>query len=293
MHGLFNSELYSDIDIVCANNDDRYKCHKLLLSQSDVLAKLFDSQLTFKVRHSIPVNSDTLVFHATMYSVGEIYAISGLKQLAKRRFQAARALNSRWTATAFHSGNGEYSDMTIRDSDGSSYQVHKNVVCWQSPFFANAMKDGRFKESFEKRIDLFEDKPAAIRAMLEYMYGGDYDEGARNSVVEIPQWLQLHVDVYVIADKYQVNQSGLAALACKRIDDLFSAHWMVMMEDFPALMDEIYTRTRDKDHLLRPLVVNIAARHYADLKDRSDFSAAVNDSFFEDAMDEREFKVRL
>ncbi|KAL1627766.1 hypothetical protein SLS54_002032 [Diplodia seriata] len=178
---------------------------------------------------------------------------------------------------AFHSGNGEYSDMTISDSDGRSYQVHKNVVCWQSPFFANAMKDGRFKESFEKRIDLFEDKPAAIRAMLEYMYGGDYDEGARNSEVEMPQWLQLHVDVYVIADKYQVNHNGLAALACKRIDDLFSAHWMVMMEDFPALMDEIYTRTRDKDHLLRPLVVNIAARHYADLKDRSDFSAAVNE----------------
>ncbi|KAL1627765.1 hypothetical protein SLS54_002031 [Diplodia seriata] len=89
MYGLFNSELYSDIDVVCANNDDAYKCHKLVLSQSDVLTKLFDPQLTFKVRHSIPVNSDTLVFHAIMYSLGEIYAISGLKQLAKRRFQAA------------------------------------------------------------------------------------------------------------------------------------------------------------------------------------------------------------
>ncbi|KAL1646537.1 hypothetical protein SLS58_003123 [Diplodia intermedia] len=293
------------------------------------------------------VNSATLVFHATICSLGEIYAISGLEQLAKRRFEKATkqplvghviepAIQAIYESTleddrglrdvavdqciphikalledhvfkqmmnnvgalgtdlllglcvyntlegvilkeAFHSGKGEYSDMTIRDSDGRAYQVHKNVVCWQSPFFANAMKDGRFKESFDKRVDLFEDKPAAIRAMLEYMYGGEYDEGDRDSEVEMRESLQLHVDVYVIADKYHVNQNGLATLACKRIDDFFKAYWMVMMEDFPALMDEIYTKTRDNDRILRPLVVDIAARHYAYLKDRSDFSAAANE----------------
>ncbi|OJD32335.1 btb poz domain protein [Diplodia corticola] len=111
----FNSETFSDVDVVCAN-DDAYKCHRLVLSQSPVLAKALDPQLGFKesTRGVIELNNDDpsavkamleflytfdytdpngadyskiLLFDAEMYALGEIYAISSLKKLAKKRFQ--------------------------------------------------------------------------------------------------------------------------------------------------------------------------------------------------------------
>lgn len=46
----FDSETDPDIDVIDAENNT-YKCHKAVLSQSEVLAKSFDPQLGFKVRH--------------------------------------------------------------------------------------------------------------------------------------------------------------------------------------------------------------------------------------------------
>ncbi|KAF4312012.1 hypothetical protein GTA08_BOTSDO12365 [Botryosphaeria dothidea] len=46
----------------------------------------------------------------------------------------------------FHTG--EYSDMRLIDRNGKVYNVHKLVLCHQSPWFQNAMKEGRFKVNF-------------------------------------------------------------------------------------------------------------------------------------------------
>lgn len=40
---------------------------------------------------------------------------------------------------------GKYSDMRLVAGDGTIYHVHKVVLCHQSKFFENAMKEGRFR----------------------------------------------------------------------------------------------------------------------------------------------------
>ncbi|KAK7727808.1 hypothetical protein SLS57_002852 [Botryosphaeria dothidea] len=110
---LLDSDIYSDIEVLCANGEKR-KCHKLVLSQSEVLAKSFDSALggkegvielthdepdtikamleylyTFDYSTGIDDANDKgsmLLFHVSMYAIGEIYAIGGLKHLSRQRF---------------------------------------------------------------------------------------------------------------------------------------------------------------------------------------------------------------
>ncbi|KAF4541451.1 BTB/POZ domain containing protein [Lasiodiplodia theobromae] len=112
----FDSETDPDIDVVDVN-DNTYKCHKAVLSQSEVLAKSFDPQLGFKeskegviaLTHDDPSEvkamldylyskdysspygekEESLLFHVSVYTLGEIYAINGLKEHAKKRFWLA------------------------------------------------------------------------------------------------------------------------------------------------------------------------------------------------------------
>ncbi|GME22815.1 hypothetical protein GTA08_BOTSDO12355 [Neofusicoccum parvum] len=111
---LFNSELYSDIEVVFVDGE-RFKCHKLVLSQSRVLANTFNPMHNFKeavdgvikltndepepakamvqylytgsysVCDDAPKSKD-LLWHVSMYTMGEIYALPGLQELAMDRF---------------------------------------------------------------------------------------------------------------------------------------------------------------------------------------------------------------
>lgn len=41
--------------------------------------------------------------------------------------------------------SSQYSDMKIKDSNGHIYNAHKLVVCTQSDFFKNALKENTYK----------------------------------------------------------------------------------------------------------------------------------------------------
>lgn len=42
--------------------------------------------------------------------------------------------------------SGEFSDLTIT-CQGATFNIHKSVVCYQSRFFRNAVKQGTFEVS--------------------------------------------------------------------------------------------------------------------------------------------------
>ncbi|GAB7324721.1 hypothetical protein MBLNU13_g08580t1 [Cladosporium sp. NU13] len=92
------------------------------------------------------------------------------------------------------------SDVTIRLSDRSLY-AHHIVLCHGSEYFAK-MLTGRFQESSSKEIELHGDDPDAIFALLRFLYGLPYDAEANS------KWLTSltpHAQVYVVADKYQLE----------------------------------------------------------------------------------------
>lgn len=74
--------------------------------------------------------------------------------------------------------NGKYSDMTIV-CKGNHYSVHKAIICEQCKFFAKAV-DEKFKEVKSSEFVLKDDRPLAVRAMLQYLYTRHYDHTAGN-----------------------------------------------------------------------------------------------------------------
>lgn len=69
--------------------------------------------------------------------------------------------------------SGEYSDLTVH-CGGHDFNVHRNIVCSQSLYFANVVKEGRWLEGQTGVIGLKEDDPDAVKAMLEFLYTAEY-----------------------------------------------------------------------------------------------------------------------
>ncbi|OJD32285.1 btb poz domain protein [Diplodia corticola] len=185
--------------------------------------------------------------------------------------------------------------MKIKDSTGHVYNVHKLIVCSQSDFFANAMKDNTFKESHTSLIHLPADDAPAVRAMLQYMYTGTYDMPV--FVGAIDAMLLVHLRVYLLADKYAVgNDIGamsavastskqqqtesndkndkdagacatksslkLAELACVRLAEDLEGLWELVRPAFKRIVREVYACTSaERDGALRAVVVAVAAKH--------------------------------
>jgi hypothetical protein len=98
--------------------------------------------------------------------------------------------------------------MTIR-CQGIVFKVHTSIVCGQCPFFANACfgnfavsftldnhlsnKAKHEKEAVNNEIDLKDDHPAAVKAMLKWIYTRDYQYEIPNNGSELD--LQVEVSV--------------------------------------------------------------------------------------------------
>lgn len=91
------------------------------------------------------------------------------------------------------------------------FHAYEDILC-RLPFFRAALK-GKFKEATEKVIDMPEDEPEIISALVEFLYTGVYtytyqpretafSEDASNTPIrDLTQGL-FHVDVYATASKY-------------------------------------------------------------------------------------------
>ncbi|KAI0425897.1 BTB/POZ protein [Xylaria sp. FL1042] len=171
--------------------------------------------------------------------------------------------------------NGEYSDLIIT-CYGKQYQVHKAIVCPRSDFFAAACR-GDMKEARTGIIDLPDDDPQIIDAMVHYFYHLDYNTPSTHAVkdddtiypstslfgkVAIHQMethnvndkdtdIVLHAKVYSLAEKYFIN--GLKKLALEKFK--VAVKGKLVLDDFLEAAQEVYTSTPDSDRVLRNIVL--------------------------------------
>ncbi|PYH86718.1 hypothetical protein BO82DRAFT_397299 [Aspergillus uvarum CBS 121591] len=135
---------------------------------------------------------------------------------------------------------GKYSDFAL-ECDGTTFPVHKMVVCTQVKAFAAASKGG-FKEASSGvyRIDAFQS--STVGYMVEYLYTGDYttEYDCKDDTEESPskgkttshpspstpilsEALIAHIQVAEIAEYYQVSR--LKTLVEKKVDQTLQMPW--------------------------------------------------------------------
>lgn len=89
----------------------------------------------------------------------------------------------------------EYSDITIKFS-GREVPCHKMVICTQSEYFKKLCgKGSQFAESKQKVVELKDDDPDAVDAIIRQLYFGTYSGANRNS-----EW-SFHAEVAITAKK--------------------------------------------------------------------------------------------
>ncbi|KAI7164295.1 hypothetical protein KC349_g768 [Hortaea werneckii] len=136
---------------------------------------------------------------------------------------------------------GKTADFTlICGSD--RYLVHRLLLALHSVYFERLF-DTEFKEALTGECELHDDHPAAVALMIKYFYSFDYATDA-NTDENFANLLEMHAHVYVVADKYGVED--LKQLACRKFTD-------IVPEIVPRKLDPtdairlIYTATPDQE----------------------------------------------
>ncbi|KAK5174898.1 uncharacterized protein LTR77_000034 [Saxophila tyrrhenica] len=130
----------------------------------------------------------------------------------------------------------KFSDITIK-SGHLEFKCHKIILCKASAYFEKLLDpDGNFIERTLSVIELKDDHPEAVGAMLRYIYDFDYRPKVQTKKVEdgdeysCPAIFHLHV--YDAAHKYLFPRLASKALAAvntaleelKKRDDVATAH---------------------------------------------------------------------
>ncbi|KAK8230736.1 hypothetical protein HDK77DRAFT_429278 [Phyllosticta capitalensis] len=139
---------------------------------------------------------------------------------------------------------GTLSDLTIRASNAREWTVHKAVVVKGCEFFVHAVMSN-FKETHTNVIEMVNDDPAAINALLEYLYVGDYSIPRLYGL----QLLMMHTEVYIIGAIYCVP--GLQELAYRRLVRLWLSKGVFCHGMAPFIVKRIYEALPDTDTSLR------------------------------------------
>ncbi|KAI1946633.1 hypothetical protein LOZ53_005262 [Ophidiomyces ophidiicola] len=99
---------------------------------------------------------------------------------------------------------------------GARFEVHRFVLACHSEFFLNAFRS-EWNEAKPGTMDLSEDEPGIIQALVEYVYHLDYtcfpDTGDIYTLL-------FHAKVFKLADKYDIYHLRKLALARVKSIDL-------------------------------------------------------------------------
>ncbi|GIZ45757.1 hypothetical protein CKM354_000891000 [Cercospora kikuchii] len=104
--------------------------------------------------------------------------------------------------------DSRYADLTISCGE-RKWRVHKAVVCMRCEYLARNYEDLKPKGN---TIELVNEYPNTVAAMLRFLYTNDFDDEIHlDDELEGFQQLAMNIGVYVVADKYQLDD--LADLA--------------------------------------------------------------------------------
>jgi hypothetical protein len=132
------------------------------------------------------------------------------------------------------------------------------------------------QEALDGKIDLPDDDPGAVGAMISYLYCPDYQNGIDSSTVgedpadfiQAPETcpeLVAHARVYILAEKYLIG--GLKTLALRKFTTSVHDHFNV--DSFLQAMEEVYSTTLESDKGLRDIIIRTLyqQRHLLDRKE--------------------------
>lgn len=154
-----------------------------------------------------------------------------------------------------------------------TYNIHRAIVACHSEYF-KALFEGTYEaclslslcrttsvppsvsltlvqESKKREIELKEDNPHAVKLMIDYFYGFDYED-SHDTITAFSNILELNAAVYVVADKYQVPD--LKKLAVKHFAK--AAPDSALRRESPKEAIKLaFTGTPATDRALRDLVL--------------------------------------
>ncbi|KAL3474861.1 BTB/POZ protein [Aspergillus californicus] len=168
----------------------------------------------------------------------------------------------------FHTST--FSDLTIVTRD-QKFEVHKLIVCGQSEFFSRLFNHN-WKEVTENVIQLKDDDPRAVEAMVHFLYGFNYDSSGSDQGRNSP--MLFNVKVYQIGDKYGIP--NLKAQAKEKFSVAIRTCWE--MDDFPIAIASTYSTTASADRGLRDLLVSTSLEHINDLLKNDDFKQTLGET---------------
>ncbi|KAA8641532.1 BTB/POZ domain-containing protein [Aspergillus tanneri] len=152
--------------------------------------------------------------------------------------------------------SGRYSDLTLT-CDGQKFNVHKAIVCSQSPVLAAAC-NGNFQESITNTIHV-KFKSETVNQMVEFLYNQDYTADKSHATTHAANVLLQHVRVNAIADYYRITP--LCHLATLKLRAAFQSKWST--ETFSAVVQEAVGITGDLS--LQDMLASTAAGHIEEL----------------------------
>ncbi|KAK0614784.1 hypothetical protein DIS24_g11928 [Lasiodiplodia hormozganensis] len=171
--------------------------------------------------------------------------------------------------------NGKFSDMKIKCGD-TVHNVHRAIMCTQSSFFANALKEEHnFKESQTSIIELHDD-PDIVQAAIDFMYHEDYFASIDHNYMYGMEKVNLHLQMYIFADKYDIG--GLREKSAMVIELIFANDWGFDPEGFLQTVSTAWEFLLENDKVLCPILVRIAAQTLCKLWDRDAFEETVRNA---------------
>lgn len=115
---------------------------------------------------------------------------------------------------------------------------------------------------------MHDDDPFVVQAMLHYMYKSNYDDDSGNNPGRCTP-LEFNVQVYALADKYQVE--GLKGLAVKKFEKLCKDSWTP--QDFTSALRVMYGGLfPPHDTTMRKLAIDQATSHMGELLKTAEFT---------------------
>ncbi|KAK7515411.1 hypothetical protein IWZ03DRAFT_441898 [Phyllosticta citriasiana] len=153
--------------------------------------------------------------------------------------------------------SGLYADLQVLCNDGSYFNVHRMVLCSQSAVFMNAVQTRNSStDPYRSQIKIENDDPAAVKALIEYLYRFEYN-------------------VCAIGESYDVK--GLRDLAKDRVKTVFENATSLKELRMHLAVKAIYDLDVASDSGLRHLVVELCREKIHDLLEIGKFCEAMDE----------------
>ena len=127
------------------------------------------------------------------------------------------------------------------------------------------------QETDSKEIELRDDQPSAVLAMLRFLYDLSYDSD--KAYWNDNRTLLQHARVYTVAEKYGIE--GLRESVFETMEPIISEG--VPRPDLLPSIREIITGTSSSDYMARPLMINYCVDNLVTLSKNEDFIALLGD----------------